>query len=99
MSDAFPYPERLRYAVGYGIARCDGVQSELRQAPALGILDLTEIDFIPGVVAQVRERQDGLRDMTSDEIAMARAVLHRMSTSARDALGGANTITVVMSRR
>jgi len=89
----------MRYAAGYGIARCDGVQSELRAPPALGIADLSEIDFIPGVVAQVRQGHNALRDMTADEIACGRALLHRMAAGARDALSGASTIAVIQERR
>ena len=45
--------------------------------------DLTEIDYIPAVIAQVRIACDAMRDMTAEERGWAHALLVRMAEFAR----------------
>ncbi len=81
-----------------GAARHDGVRTMLRQAPAIeGFECMTEMEFIPGTVAEVRIGAQQKRDMTPVEQARAMAVLLRMATGARDALDGDSTIVVVQT--
>lgn len=83
MSDAL-YPTRLRWHHTVGAARHDGVAVELRTAPRLpGLNDMTEIDYIPTVIAQVRTGCDAMRDMTAEERGWAHALLVRMAEFAR----------------
>lgn len=94
MSDAL-YPTRLRWHHTVGCARHDGVSVELRRAPALEGMDcMTEMDYIPTVIAQVRIGCGQTRDMEAIERARAMALLIRMSTGARDPLDGDTTIVV-----
>lgn len=95
MSDAL-YPTRLRWHHTCGVARHDGVSVELRHAPALPGLDcMTELDFIPGVMAEVRIGCEEKRDMTNGEREHALKLLSQMSSEARDLIDGASTIVVI----
>lgn len=95
MSDAL-YPTRLRWHHTCGIARHDDVQRVLHAAPALPGLDcMTEIDYIPQVIAQVRIGCQQVREMTQEERAAALAMLVRMSTGAKDGMDGGSTVVVV----
>ena len=97
MSDDM-YPTRLRWATSAGgIARHDGVTTRLGAgaAPAIGIDDLSEVDYIPHVIAVARVGCGPMRDMTGDEQHDALALLQRMSADARDAVDGGSTLVVV----
>lgn len=86
MSDEL-YPTRLRWHHGRGLARCGGVQVDLRQAPHIhGLEAMTELDYIPNIIATVRVACDAMRDLSHDEIHDALALLQRMSSAARDAV-------------
>lgn len=90
------YPVRLRWHHTMGCARHDGVSVELHHAPLLPGLDcMTEIDYIPGVMAEVRIGCEAKRDMTKAEREDALKLLAQMSSEARDALDGQSTIFVV----
>lgn len=83
MSDSL-YPVRLRWHHTLGCARHDGVSVELHRAPDLvGMRHMTEMDYIPHVIAQVRIGCERVRDMTSEEQADALALLGRLSAAAR----------------
>lgn len=70
MSDDF-YPTRLAWDGRRGIAKCDGVQIVLKGPPP-ALPDVAEIDFTPGIVAQVRRRpfdkMDDLRPIEIEEV-------------------------------
>lgn len=86
MSDVM-YPTRLRWHHTVGVARHDGVQVELRRCPLLrGWECVTEIDYVPQVIAHVRIGCEATRDMTADEQTAALAMLHRLAYVARGAL-------------
>lgn len=86
MSDAL-YPTRLRWHHTLGVARHDGVSVDLRAAPVLpGAEGLTEIDFVPTVISQVRIGCDAVRDMTTHERVAAQALLIRMADAAHGVL-------------
>lgn len=96
MSDEL-YPTRLRWHHTVGVARHDDVQRVLRHAPELpGMECMTEIDYIPHVIAQVRIGCEPTRDMTQEERTAALAMLVRMSTGAKDGMDGETTIAVVV---
>ncbi len=56
---------------------------------------MTEMDFIPGVIAQVRIGCAQTRDLEAVERSRVMALLIRMATGARDPLNGDATIVVV----
>ena len=86
MSDAL-YPSRLRFHHTLGCARHDGVSVELHRAPVIeGLECMTEIDYIPAVIAQVRIGCDQVREMDATDRARAMALLIKMAGSARGAL-------------
>jgi hypothetical protein len=93
------YPIRLRWDrhIGVGVARCDGVQVEMKGPPDIcGLESAAEIDYIPHVIAQVRIGCGPTRDMTPDEQHDALALLQAMAHQARDAIEGGSTIVVVV---
>ena len=97
MSDAL-FPIRLRWARTAGLARCDGVAVELREPPALpGLAGLTEIDYVPHVVAQLRIGAEATRDMTHDEMHDCYALLQAMARCARDEAEGGRTLAMVFA--
>ena len=84
MSDDFPYATRLRWHAGTGFARHDGVRVELRRAPDLGGLEgVTDLDFVPGVCAMVREGCGPVDDLTDRQKNDALALLQSMAAAAR----------------
>jgi hypothetical protein len=84
---AYPAPVRLLWYRTYGVARCDGVEVELRVPPVvLDLKNMTELDFVPGSVATVRLGDDAKRDLHGYEIAAIERRLKRMAIAARDAL-------------
>jgi hypothetical protein len=86
MSDAL-YPTRLRWHHTTGVARHDGVSVFLDRAPVLeGMECMTELDFIPQIIQQVRIGCQPTRDMGPAECARAMGLLIAMSTAARLAL-------------
>lgn len=86
MSDAL-YPTRLRWYHTLGVARHEGVSVDLRAAPVLpGAEGLTEIDYVPTVIAHIRIGCDAVRDMTTHERVAAQALLVRMAGAARSAI-------------
>jgi hypothetical protein len=88
MSDAL-YPTRLRWHHTLGVARHDGVSVFLDRAPAIeGMECMTELDYIPQVIQQVRIGCDRLRDMEPAECALAMGLLVRLAQVARQAVGG-----------
>lgn len=81
-----PIPTRLYWAQDAGLAVHAGVSVVLRQPPALpGLTDLAEIDFAPGVVAQVRTGAGRARDLEPSERAACMLILKRVSFAARAA--------------
>lgn len=86
MSDSL-YPSRLRWHHTLGVARHDGVSVELHHAPELhGLECMTEIDYIPTVIAQVRIGCEQVREMNATERAKAMALLVKIAESARGVL-------------
>lgn len=97
MSDAL-YPTRLRWCHTAGLARCDDVQLVLREVPVLpGLAGLTEIDYAPHIVAQVRIGAEAMRDMSHDERHDAMALLQAMARCARDEVEGGRTLAMVFA--
>lgn len=83
MSDAM-FPSRIYWRHTLGIARHGGVSAELKQAPPLPGMDcMTELDYIPQVMAQVRIGCEKVRDMTAQEQADAMAYLCGMHDAVR----------------
>ena len=69
------YPRRLYWDGRSGAAKWDGVERRLIAWPEIGIV-VAEIDFAPGIVAQIRPNTwDRMRDMDPGEIAASRAYL------------------------
>ncbi len=67
-----------------GIARHDGVSVELHKAPDIeGLQHMTEMDYIPGVIVDVRVGCEKTREMTAQEQYDTLALLARMSVAAR----------------
>ncbi len=66
------HPVRLFWDHGRGFARYYDAQRPLADCPLPGV---TEMDYIPGVVAQARHGCDRLEDMTADEVRAAQAWL------------------------
>jgi hypothetical protein len=92
----FLYRTRLYWHRGVGVACYDDVGVVLRHAPVIeGLEGMTEIDFIPGVMAEVRIGDEKARSMEPVERSRAMAVLISMATGARDPLDGEMTIAVV----
>lgn len=86
MSDAM-YPTRLRFEHRTGCARHDGVSVELHRAPVIeGLECMTEMDYIPTVIAQVRIGCEHVREMNATERSRAMALLVRLAESARGVL-------------
>lgn len=71
------YPNRLFWDGRQGCAKFGGEGVELASMPHVDGLPMwtTEVDYAPGVVAELRERCDAKRDMTSNEIRAVRAWL------------------------
>jgi hypothetical protein len=81
------YPTRLRWHHTTGVARHDGVSVELVAAPMLAGMDcMTEIDYVPHVIAQVRIGCNAVRDMTAQERIDVMEMLVRVSAAARKAV-------------
>lgn len=82
-----PLPTRLFWARDRGVADYAGVSVVLRQAPVLpGVAGpITELDFAPGVVAQLRVGADRTRDLDPRERAACLLILKRISFAARAA--------------
>lgn len=90
------YPTRLAWRHTTGVARYDEVRTKLRKAPTIeGFECMTELEFIPGKIAEVRIGCQQKRDMTPVEQARAMAILIRMAAGARDPMDGDTTIAVV----
>ena len=86
MSDAL-YPTRLRWHHTTGVARHEGVSVWLDRAPALeGMECMTEIDYIPQIIQQVRIGCQPMRDMEPAECARVMGLLVRMAAVARQAV-------------
>ena len=78
------YPTRRRWYHMLGVARHDGVSVDLRAAPVLpGVEGMTELDFIPLVVSEIRIGCGAVRDITAHERVAAQALLLRMAGEAR----------------
>lgn len=91
------YPTRLVWQRTHGVAQCDGVRVELTTRPELpGLQEMTEMDYLPGIAAVVRERCDARRDMTSDEIRSAITWLHQTTVPSSDAASGDRSCAVVV---
>ena len=84
MSDHL-YPTRLMWDGRSGFARNDGVHIVLAQPPGR---QYAEVHYVPGVEAQVRDRDcDARRDMVSSEIKAVQRWLDHMAYAARMAIG------------
>lgn len=87
MSDHM-YPTRLRWHHTAGCARHAGVHVELRRCPELpGWQSVTEIDYVPSVIAHVRHGCGPTLEMTAEEQAMVLGMLRRMADACRAAIG------------
>ena len=77
MSDQLPYRTRLLWDGRAGLARLNGQQVKLWDAPALGAEPLHAVDFIPDIgLAEIQPRPcDARRAMTGEEVAAARVLL------------------------
>jgi hypothetical protein len=82
MSDAL-YPTRLYWSAGRGLARFRGHEVRLAQPPHLPGLQLEEIDYAPGIIAQVMPLREGRRDMEPHEREAALKALCELTESAR----------------
>jgi hypothetical protein len=91
------YPTRLVWQRTRGVAQCGGVRIELTTQPAIpGLQEMTEMDYLPGQAAVVRERCDARRDMTSDEIRATITWLHQTCTPPGDAASGETSVALVV---
>lgn len=85
MSDAL-YATRLRWSLGHGTARHDGVQVELRSRPQvlMHIARLTELEYAPQVCIQYVQADGGARrDLERGEAMELQAYLEHMAEAAR----------------
>lgn len=97
MSDAL-YPSRLRFHHTMGVARHNGVSVELHRAPVIeGLECMTEMDYIPTVIAQVRIGCDQVREMNATERARAMGLLVKIASSARDVVESGSAIARVQT--
>jgi hypothetical protein len=81
------HPIRVFWAGRRGSCKADGLHWSLDVCPAIpGIPNMTEIDLVPGQVAQVRIGCDAIRDLTTDERVQA---LKWLASEARKQRGGA----------
>lgn len=96
------YPVRLRWSQNPNDrwAVCDGVMMQLRVPPPIpGLEGLTELDFVPNIVAQVRIGCDAIRDLSAEEWRRAMVLLQTFAAGARDAYDGGLTLAVVLDSR
>jgi hypothetical protein len=97
VSDAM-YPTRLRWGGRKGYASHEEVAAVLYHPPVIKeLVPYDELDYAPRVVAQIRPKNEAMRDMTNDERRQVHALLIRFATEARDALDGGSTLAVVMA--
>lgn len=90
------FPTRLFWAQGRGFAQCDGVYATLTTRPAIpGLQEMTEMDYLPGMSATVREGCNARRELTSDEAAATLKWLVGRTAAAHDAANNETTIAVV----
>lgn len=79
------HPTRLAWDGRRGVARHDGVQVVLVERPAG--LCYHDIDYVPGIIAQCRDRAcDQPRDLAAEEIGAIVGALMRMAAAARASL-------------
>jgi hypothetical protein len=77
----------MRWHQGHGVARCGGVQVELRYPPRIaGAEEVTQLDYAPGSFSEVRTDRGPIRELSLREIGAILAILHRMSVAGRDAV-------------
>lgn len=96
MSDDL-YRTRLRWDGRRGTAKHCGVVVELQESPAIGVADLTEIEYAPEVrVHTLRIGCGPMQEMNAEQIAAVEKFLVRMASDARDAVEGKSTLVVVI---
>lgn len=90
------FPTRLFWAGNRGFAQCDGVYAALNTRPELpGLPEMTEMDYVSGLCATVREGCDARRDMTGNECVAVHRWLQGRAAAAHDAMTAETTIVVV----
>lgn len=74
------YPRRIYWNGRAGCVRNDPWHHELAAPPDLPgcVLRLTEIDYAPGTIGQLREHGGPMRDMTSAEVIACDALLAKL---------------------
>lgn len=81
------HPTRMRWHQGRGVARCGGVQVEMRYPPRLVLgEEVFELDYAPGSFSEVRTDRGPVRELSLREIGAIMSILHRMSVAGRDAV-------------
>ncbi len=92
------FATRLFWSGRRGFAQCDGVRVPLTARPDIpGLPEMTEMDYLPGLCATVRDNCDARRDMAADEIVATQAWLTARCAAAEDAANGDVTIVVVVA--
>jgi hypothetical protein len=93
-------PTRLYWNGMSGLAKCDEVRVTLKHPPRVpGIPQVFEIDFVPGVIAEIRERSiDEKRALRDEERDACIKHLYRMASAARDVIDRDNTFVTVVLR-
>lgn len=92
-------PIRLLWSRGRGVAEFDGMRIPLTTRPDIpGLPEMTEMDYLPGQCADVRERHDARRDLNGDEIKSVIEWLAARTAAAQDTFSRESTIAVVVIR-
>lgn len=80
------YPRRIYWDGRAGVIRNDPHLVMLNAPPELPgcVLRITEIDYAPGVIGQLREHAGKMRDMTSAEIRACDALLAKTRLHVKD---------------
>jgi hypothetical protein len=87
---------RLFWSGRRGFAQCDGVRVPLTTRPDIpGLPEMTEMDYLPGMCATVRDNCDARRDLKDYEILATQAWLSARCAAAEDAANNETTIVVV----
>lgn len=81
------FPTRLTWGPHGGHVAHDGFRMDLRKLPGIaGLHDATEIDYVRGVVADVRIGCDARRDLSAQEQAAIRTWLDTVAAVVRAAV-------------
>lgn len=92
------FATRLFWSADRGFAQCHGVRVPLTTRPEIpGLTEMTEMDYLPGLCATVRDGCNARRDLTAEQSAATMEWLAARCAAAADAANGDTTIVVVVS--